>query len=64
MSRPRPYRAVAFIPDPTAPNGRRRTVAGRTAACSPDGLAAFIAKHTAAGNAVTCFRVLSIEDVL
>lgn len=62
--RARMWRAVAYIPDPTAPNGRRREVAGRTAAVTLDGLSRFIREHEARGHAVDVSRLTSIEDFL
>lgn len=60
-ARRRPWRAVAFKPDPTAPNGRKREVTGRTAACTPDGLNGFIRRQTLAGNVVDTLKVLELE---
>lgn len=64
MARPRPYRAIAYVPDVTAPNGRRRQVAGRVAACTPEGLEAWIARQTAAGNVVDRLEVHGMFDTL
>ena len=63
-SRPRPWRAVAFIPDPTAPNGRRREVAARAAATTEEGLARFRLEHRLAGHAVDVVRVSDLEELL
>lgn len=62
--RRRPWRAIAYVVDPTAPNGRRRLVAGRVAAATPDGLTRWLNAHRTAGHAVDVYRVASIEDVL
>lgn len=62
MSRPRPFRAIAFVPDETAPNGRRREVAGRVAACTREGLDAWITRQVAAGNVVDVIEVLDLLD--
>lgn len=61
--RRRPWRAIAYVPDFTAPNGRRRVVAGRVAACTPDGLTAWINRQRQAGNVVDVIRVHSLEEV-
>jgi hypothetical protein len=61
MSRPRLWRAIAYVPDRTAPNGRRRLVAGRVAACTPDGLNTWIAKQRRAGNVVDVMHVKALE---
>lgn len=52
MARRRPWRAVAYIPDATAPQGRKREVAGQTAACEQEGLDAFKDRHTEQGHVV------------
>lgn len=57
----RPWRAVAYVVDPTSPNGRRREVAGRTAARTRDGLDAFVLKHQRLGHPLDVFEVLAIE---
>ena len=62
--RPRLWRAIAFVPDPVAPNGRRREVAGRVSACTQDGLTRWVNEQRAKGNAVDVYRVGTIEDVL
>jgi hypothetical protein len=62
--RERPWRAIAYVPDAQAPNGRRRHVAGRVAACTADGLTRWITSHRRAGHVIDVFRVSSIEDVL
>lgn len=53
--RERPWRAVAYVPDPTGQTeaGRKRIVAGRTSAKTQAGLARFISKHLDAGNVVS-----------
>lgn len=61
--RRRPWRAVAYVPDATAPHGRRRVVAGRASACTEDGLARFRLEHRRAGHAVDVFRIDSLEEV-
>lgn len=48
---------MAFKPDATAPNGRRRLVTGRTSACTEDGLQAFIERHEGAGDVVDVLEV-------
>ena len=63
-ARRRPWRAIAYVVDPVAPNGRRREVAGRVAASTQDGLARFVTAHRLAGDAVDVFRVSSIDEVL
>lgn len=64
MSSPRPFRAIAFVPDWTAPNGRRRVVAGRVAACTREGLDRWVDAQLAAGNDVDVIEVvpLDLED--
>lgn len=57
MARRRPWRAVAYKPDPTAPNGRSREVTGRTAACTEEGLAEFVLRQVDAGNVVDLYEV-------
>lgn len=53
--RKRPWRAVAYKPDATAPNGRARAVTGQVAACSRVGLRAFVQRQQAAGNVVDVY---------
>lgn len=60
--RRRPWRAIAYVPDFTAPQGRRRVVAGRVAATTPDGLTAWLNRQRSAGNQVAVFRVSTLED--
>lgn len=60
----RRWRAIAYVPDPTAPNGRRRTVAGRAAAATPDGLTAWINRQRRAGNVVDTYTVASLDELL
>lgn len=62
--RPRPWRAVAYVPDPTAPNGRRREIAGRASALTEDGLTRFRSSHRRAGHAVDVFRLTGLEELL
>lgn len=57
MGRRRPWRAVAYKPEATAPNGRTREVAGRASACTEEGLDNFIASHVLAGNVVDVCEV-------
>lgn len=61
--RERPWRAVAFIPDPTGQGlaGRKREVAGRAAAKTEAGLAAFRRRHAALGHAVDVVEVRPIQ---
>lgn len=63
-ARRRPWRAIAYVVDPIAPEGRRRAVAGRTAATTQDGLTRFVNSHRLAGDAVDVFRVASIDEFL
>jgi hypothetical protein len=63
VSRPRLWRAIAYVPDQTAPNGRRRAVAGRVAACTPDGLSRWILEQRRRGNVVDVIRVHDLEGV-
>lgn len=60
MTRRRPFRATAFVPDPTAPNGRKREVAGRVAAASREGLDRFVNAHRAAGHEVDVVEILPL----
>lgn len=64
MSVPRPFRAIAYRPDPTAPAGRRREVTGRAAAKTRPGLDRFVAAHGAAGDVVAVSEVLDVLDEL
>lgn len=61
--RERPWRAIAYVPDPTGQTvaGRKRVVAGRTAAKTREGLAGFIARQEAQGNVVDVFTVDPID---
>lgn len=61
--KPRPWRAVAFVPDPSAPNGRRREIAGKTSATTEDGLIRFVRRHRAAGHKLDVFRVQGIDEL-
>lgn len=61
--RPRLWRAIAYVPDETAPNGRRRKVAGRVAACTPDGLSRWILEQRRRGNVVDVLHVPDLEGV-
>lgn len=62
----RPFRAVAFIPDPTGQGtaGRKREVAGRAAAKTLDGLIPFITRHEAQGHVVHLEEVLDMLEGL
>jgi hypothetical protein len=62
--REKPWRAVAFVPDPTGqtPAGRKRVVAGRAAAKTEAGLARFIARHQDQGHVVDVCHVLALFD--
>lgn len=51
---------MAFKPDATAPNGRRREVTGRTAACTREGLQPFVDRHRAVGDVVD---ILDVEPL-
>lgn len=62
--RPRLWRAVAYKPDPTAPQGRRRVVAGRTSATTPDGLSRFMAAHRSQGHVVDVIQVSTLDGGL
>lgn len=59
--RPRPFRAIAYTPDWTSPNGRRRVVAGRTAAVTRAGLDRWIRAHEAKGNVVDVIVVDALD---
>lgn len=61
MARRRPWRAIAYRPDPTAPNGRKRGVVGRTSACDRGGLQAFIDRQEADGNVVDVIEVQPLD---
>lgn len=63
MGRPRPFRAIAYRPDWSAPRGRRRVVVGRVAACTREGLDRWIARQQAEGNDVDVLEILSLENV-
>lgn len=60
----RPWRAIAYVPDPTGQGtqGRARAVAGRVSAKTPQGLARFTQTQRAAGNVVSRYRVGTIDD--
>lgn len=60
--RERPWRATAFIPDPTGQTtaGRRRVVAGRAAAKTEAGLARFRRTHEDRGHVVDVVEVLDL----
>lgn len=60
--RERPWRATAFIPDPTGQTlaGRKRVVAGRTAAKTEAGLARFVTQHEGLGHVVDVVEVLPL----
>lgn len=62
----RPFRAVAYIPDPTGQTaaGRKREVAGRTAAKTLEGLKPFILRHQAQGHIVHLEEVLDMLEGL
>lgn len=57
---------MAFRPDPTAPNGRKRDVVGRTSACTQAGLSGFLRRHQEQGHVVDVLEVqplpLELED--
>lgn len=61
--RERPWRATAFIPDPTGQTlaGRRRVVAGRTAAKTKAGLTRFTEEHEGLGHVVDVVEVLPLQ---
>jgi hypothetical protein len=61
VSVPRPYRATAYRPDPTAPKGRRRAVTGHAAAKTNAGLIRFLDAHAAVGDVVD---VVIVDDML
>jgi hypothetical protein len=61
VGRRRPWRAIAYVVDPTSPNGRRREVAGRTAAVKREGLDEFIKRHRRAGHPLDVYEVLAID---
>lgn len=60
--RERPWRAIAYQPDPTGQTdrGRKRLVTGRTAARTEAGLAGFRVRQEAQGNVVDVFTVESL----
>lgn len=62
--RERPWRAVAFVPDPTGQGlaGRKRDVAGRASAKTEAGLEAFVTRHRDLGHVVDVCEVLSMFD--
>lgn len=63
MSVPRPFRAIAYVPDPTGQvTGRTRAVAGRAAAKTRAGLDRFVKRHTEAGHAIDVTEVLDMLD--
>lgn len=61
MARRRPWRAVAFVPDATAPTGRKRELAGRTAACTREGLQPFLDRHVALGHVCDVLEVQPLQ---
>lgn len=58
----RPWRAIAYVPDPVGTTGRKRAVAGRAAAATPAGLRAWTARQRAAGNVVDKYRVGTLDE--
>lgn len=64
MTVPRPFRAIAYVPDPTGQGtgGRSREVAGRVAAKSPAGLKRFLDEHGGKGHAIDTYEVLDLLD--
>lgn len=58
----RPWRAIAYVVDPLAPQGRKRAVAGRAAAATPGGLRDWCARQLAAGHAVDRYRVGTLDE--
>lgn len=65
MTVARPFRAIAYVPDPTGQvTGRSRAVAGRTAAKTRPGLDRFVDEHLAKGHAVDLTEVLDLLDEL
>lgn len=63
MARGRPWRALAFRPDATAPYGRKRELMGRTAACTREGLQAFVSRHEDQGHVVDVLEVQPLEGM-
>ena len=57
MASSRPFRAIAYAVDWTAPRGRRRVVVGRVAACRREGLDRFLDEHAAAGHATDVIEI-------
>lgn len=55
----RPWRAIAYVPDPTGQGtlGRKREVAGRTSAKTRKGLQAFLDRHHAQGHVCDLWEV-------
>lgn len=65
MSVPRPFRAIAYVPDPTGQQtGRSRAVAGRVAAKTRPGLKRFLDEQTGKGNECDVFEILDLLDEL
>lgn len=60
MSRRRPWRARATVPDPTTHTGAREV--GRVAACTEGGLARWIERRREAGHSVQTWEVLAFEE--
>lgn len=63
MARRRPWRAVAYVPDATAPQGRKRAVAGQTAACTQEGLADFLTRHHEQGHVVDVIHLEALPGM-
>lgn len=61
--REKPWRAIAFVPDPTGQTlaGRRRVVAGRASAKTKGGLARFVTDHEGRGHVVDLVEVLPLD---
>lgn len=63
MSVPRPFRAIAYVPDPTGQEtGRSRRVAGRVAAKSRAGLQRFLDEQASLGHPCDVHEVLDMLD--
>lgn len=63
MSVPRPFRAVAYVPDPTGQEtGRSRKVAGHTSAKRRAGLDRFVNDYLGRGNVVELEEVRTLLE--
>jgi hypothetical protein len=60
MSRRRPWRARAVVPDPTSPTGGREV--GRVAGCSAEGIAFWVQNQRDRGRSVQTWEVLALVE--